>query len=84
MHKPQGVCKSVDKLWFEQELSKHIIHVEQLHNNKLIIQTNKLNRTADKCQHRLLGLTHPLSHIHETMSREYVAYNIREDILDVG
>ena len=80
MHKPQGVCKSVDKLRLEQEFSQHIIHVEQLHNNKFLIKANKRNRPTDKCQHRLLRVTNPFGDLHETMPREYVAYNFLENI----
>ena len=72
----------MDKFWLEQELPEHVIHVEQLDNNKLIIKADKRNFTAHKYKHRQLRLANPIDHIYETMPREYVAYNIWEDIWD--
>lgn len=72
----------MDKFRLEQELSQHVVHVEQLDNNKLIIKANKRNRATNKHKHRLWGLANPIDHLYETMPREHVAYNIWEDIWD--
>jgi len=66
----------MDKFRLEQELPQHVIHVEQRDNNKLIIKVNKRNRATNKYKHRLWGLANPFDHLHETMPREHVAYNI--------